>query len=161
MCNFATVVKRIIPFAVAFGLGVFVFSLFPQMVIEPPNVHVSTPSGSGIGGSGHAIGHAANSLENGAAPPVVARTERFLITSKPKPLYTDAARMNGVEGTIRLKVTLLASGNIGGITPISELPDGLTEQAVAAARNIKFQPKRVNGVPQSVIVTIEYNFDLY
>jgi TonB family protein len=160
MCSFIALVKRVIPFAVAFGVGVFVSSLPPQTVIEP-KIAVSLPSHRAIpsGSASSGIDHGGSTIEKGAE--LVAKTERFLITSKPKALYTEAGRTNGVEGTVRLKVTLLASGNIGAITPISQLPDGLTEQAVAAARNIKFQPKRVNGVPQSVIVTIEYNFDLY
>jgi TonB family protein len=161
MCNFAAVVKRVIPFVVAFGVGVFVFSLFPQTAIEP-KIAVSLPSHRAIpsGSASSGIDHGGSTLEKGAAS-AVARTENFRITSKPQARYTDEARTNDVEGTVRLKVVLLASGKLGNIWAISKLPHGLTEQAIAAARNIRFQPKRVNGVPQSVIVTIDYNFNLY
>ena len=66
-----------------------------------------------------------------------------------------------VNGTVQLKVTFLYSGEIGDIVPIKELPEGLTEQAINAAKGIRFQPKRVNGVPQSVTKIIEYSFSIY
>jgi len=56
---------------------------------------------------------------------------------------------------------LLAGGTIGGITPVTELPDGLTERAIAAAKQIRFEPKKVDGRPVSVIVTREYTFTIY
>jgi TonB family protein len=83
------------------------------------------------------------------------------ILAKPRASYTDEARAQNVQGTVRLKVTLLASGGIGGITPLTRLPYGLTEQAIAAARQIRFDPKKVNGQPQSVSMTFEYNFSIY
>jgi TonB family C-terminal domain len=118
-------------------------------------------NGSGLGsGNGDGIGGGSGA---GGAPPAIkaAVTENFRITSKPQARYTDAGRTNSVQGTVRLKVTLLASGAVGSITPVTRLPHGMTEQAIAAARLIKFTPKKVNGQAQSVIVTVEYNFNLY
>ena len=66
-----------------------------------------------------------------------------------------------MQGTVRLKVTLLASGQVGSITAVTRLPHGMTEQAIAAAKQIRFEPKKVNGVPISTIQTIEYTFSLY
>jgi TonB family protein len=88
-------------------------------------------------------------------------TENYKVLSKPKAIYTHEARENGIEGTVRLKVTLLASGEIGPVTPVSRLPFGLTEQAIEAARKIRFEPRRVDGVPQSVVVTVDYGFNIY
>jgi TonB family protein len=76
-------------------------------------------------------------------------------------VYTDEARENNVQGAVRLKITLLASGQVGNITPVTELPDGLTEQAIAAAKRIRFEPKTVNGVPVSVVINREYTFTIY
>jgi|GEM_PF-5866205 len=61
-------------------------------------------------------------------------------------------------GIVRLKVELLANGKVGTVTPLSTLPFGLTDQAVAAARQIKFEPKRENGVPQNSTVVFEYTY---
>ena len=68
---------------------------------------------------------------------------------------------NKVEGVVRLRVTFLASGEIGEITVVSGLPNGLTEEAVKAARSIRFEPAKKNGVPYSVTKTVEYTFTLY
>jgi TonB family protein len=121
-------------------------------------------SGSG-GGNGDGNGDGSGSGGNGrTAPPppsATAVTQPLKILYKPKGTYTDEARTNNVQGTVRLKITLLASGAIGSITPVTRLPHGLTEQAIAAARQIKFEPAKVNGVPVSKIVTFDYGFNIY
>lgn len=124
---------------------------------------IGSGTGSGMGGgSGTGIGDGTGGGGSGSAPPPIrAVTENYKILSRPKATYTDAARTNNVQGAVRLKVTLLASGQVGSITPVTRLPHGLTEQAIAAARQIRFEPKKVNGVPQSVIVTLEYTFNIY
>ncbi len=90
-----------------------------------------------------------------------ATTEALRIVAKPQARYTDAGRTNTVQGSVRLKVTLLVNGSVGTITPVTVLPHGLTEQAVFAARRIAFLPKTVNGVPVTTVVTIEYSFSIY
>src|SRR4029079_8167763 len=59
---------------------------------------------------------------------------------------------------VTLKVTFLATGRIGDVTSITKLPYGLTEQAVGAARLIKFEPRKINGVPASTVSIVLYNF---
>ena len=118
-------------------------------------------SGSG-GGNGDGNGDGDGSGGRGGPPPVVAKvTTPYKITFQPKATYTDAARSNNVQGAVRLKITLLASGQVGSIVPVTRLPDGLTEKAIAAARQIRFEPKMVNGQPVSVVVTREYTFTIY
>jgi len=41
------------------------------------------------------------------------------------------------------------------------LPYGLTERAIAAARQIKFTPATKDGRPVSMYIQLEYNFNLY
>jgi protein TonB len=128
-------------------------------------------SGSGSGrGTGTGSGTGAGTQGVAAAPPPpppvkkpepVGVTEPIKILAKPKALYTDAARQNQVTGTVRVRVTFSANGQIAGVTPVNGLPYGLTEQAIAAARNIKFEPPKRNGVPYPVTKTFEYNFTLY
>jgi protein TonB len=94
-------------------------------------------------------------------PAPVGVTEGVKILSRPQPKYTDAARQNQVQGTVTVKVTFNANGSIGSIAPVSGLPYGLTEQAIAAARSIKFEPAKRNGVPYSVAKTVAYTFTIY
>jgi TonB family protein len=121
-------------------------------------------SGSGSGnGSGNGDGDGAGGGRGTPPPPPAATavTQPIKIIFKPKATYTDEARTNNVQGSVRLKITLLASGQVGSITPVTRLPHGLTEQAIAAARQIKFEPAKVNGVAVSKIVTFDYGFNIY
>jgi TonB family protein len=91
----------------------------------------------------------------------------YRIISQPKAVYTDEARTKGVEGAVILKITLLANGEIGTITDVTKKNRnnlkryGLVDQAIQAARQIKFTPKMVNGKPVSVVVTQKYDFSIY
>jgi protein TonB len=121
-------------------------------------------SGSGGGlGSGNGNGRGNGDDGDGGPPPPkkAGITQNLAITGKPRPGYTDAARTANVQGTVILRVTFLASGQVGSISPVKGLPNGLTEQAIAAARRISFTPKTVDGVPPSVTKQIEYTFSIY
>jgi len=83
------------------------------------------------------------------------------IISKPRPGYTDSARQANTQGTVLLNVTFLASGQIGSVVPVKSLPNGLTEQAMAAARRISFEPAKENGIPVTVSKIIDYPFSIY
>jgi TonB family protein len=80
------------------------------------------------------------------------------ITYKAEPTYTEKARKNGVSGRVVLKVVLKSSGAIGDITVVKDLPDGLTEQCIRVARQIKFQPAIKDGRAVSQYLKAEYNF---
>lgn len=88
-------------------------------------------------------------------------TANVKITSKPRPAFTELARLKETQGTVTLRVTFLANGEIGKIRLIDGLPDGLSEQTIAAARKIKFEPARKDGVSYTVTRKVEYNFTLY
>lgn len=90
-----------------------------------------------------------------------ANVTNYQIKSKPFAPYTDRARAAGTQGSVRLKVILGKDGKVGPILIIRALPNGLTESAVSAARGIQFDPKIVDGKPVSVIVTLEYGFNIY
>jgi hypothetical protein len=89
------------------------------------------------------------------------KTRELRITSSPKPGYSDLARSYSITGTVRLRVTFLADGKIGNITPITRLPMGLTNQAINAAKGITFEPKIFDGIPQTVTKVIAYSFTIY
>lgn len=124
-----------------------------------------TGSGSGSGsGGGNGDGNGDGDGSGGNRPPPAppARvTSPMKILAKPKATYTDAARTNNVQGSVLVKVTLLASGQIGSVTVVRGLPHGLSDRAIAAARQIRFEPKKVNGIPVTTIVTFDYGFNIY
>jgi TonB family protein len=120
--------------------------------------------GSGIGdgiGGGRGTGVDNDGDNEPPKPKDVGPPTPLKIISKPRPNYTDAARTNNVQGVVRLRVTFLANGSIGSISPVSGLGYGLTEAAIAAARSIRFEPAKKGGVPQTVTRVVEFNFALY
>ena len=121
-------------------------------------------SGSGAGGgNGDGYGDGTGTGRIGSPPPgpPVGVTSAFKILAKPRATYTDEARTNNVQGSVLVKVTLLASGQVGNVTVVRGLPNGLSERAIAAAKQIRFEPKKINGVPVSVTQTFEYTFSIY
>lgn len=88
-------------------------------------------------------------------------TQKARVFSKPQPTYTDAARASQTMGTVVLRCVFSASGEVINIRVVSGLPDGLTERAIGAARQIKFIPPVKDGRFVSMWIQLEYNFNLY
>ena len=87
--------------------------------------------------------------------------QRARVLFKPEPTYTEDARKNQVTGTVMLRVVFASNGDVVQIRAVRTLPYGLTERAIAAARQIKFVPAVKGGHPVSVFMQLEYNFNLY
>jgi TonB family protein len=87
--------------------------------------------------------------------------QRAHLLFKPEPQYTEEARTNQITGTVVLRVVFSSSGEVVQIRAVRTLPFGLTERAIAAARQIKFEPARKGGQPVPVFMQLEYNFNLY
>ncbi len=83
------------------------------------------------------------------------------VARKPKPKYTKDARKNRIKGTVILRCVFAANGKVTNIQVVSGLPDGLTENAIKAAQEIKFKPAVKDGKPVSMWMQLEYNFNLY
>ena len=81
--------------------------------------------------------------------------------AKPEPQYTEAARREGVTGVIVLRAVFAGDGTVRHILVLQGLPNGLTAQALKAARRIKFVPATIEGRPVSMFIQLEYNFNLY
>ncbi len=110
--------------------------------------------GGGPGGGGGGTDY--NKIFNGKDV-----TSKARILSKPEPTYTEDARKNQITGTVVLKAVFSSSGQVTSIRTINGLPYGLTERAIAAARNIKFVPATKDGRQVSMWFQLEYSFNLY
>ena len=84
-----------------------------------------------------------------------------MIVSKPFASYTDAARSNGEQGIIRMRITFSKEGRISKLALVQTLKEGLQRQAVFAAIRIKFIPQEKNNEPLTVTKLIEYSFNIY
>ncbi len=118
--------------------------------------------GPGIGNDkSGANGDPRNTIEVEPPKSLKAITTALKIIDKPRAIYTNEARKNQIAGTVTLRVTFLASGQVGNILVVSGLADGLTEQAIVAAKGIKFEPAKSNGVSQTITRQVQYTFTLY
>ncbi|HEX3230536.1 MAG TPA: energy transducer TonB, partial [Pyrinomonadaceae bacterium] len=88
-------------------------------------------------------------------------TTRARVLSKPEPQYTEEARRSQISGTVILNVVFSRTGQVTNIQAVRPLCCGLTEKAIAAARQIRFVPATREGNPVSVRMQLEYNFNLY
>lgn len=88
-------------------------------------------------------------------------TVKVRVTSKPEPLYTEAARRAGATGTVVLQCVFGADGEVRKIFVQRSLGFGLTSQAVGAAKQIKFTPAQKDGSAVPMYIHLEYNFNLY
>jgi len=87
--------------------------------------------------------------------------EPLRVIAKVKARYTDAARQANIQGTVTLRVVFLSNGGFGSISVIKELPYGLTEQAIAAAKKIIFFPDKINGVARTISKPVTFTFNIY
>lgn len=118
--------------------------------------------GAGIrsgSGNGKGYGSGVGSGTSGATPPKL--TAPLKILFKQKAQYTDFARFYNIQGSVTVRVTFLATGQIGSITTIKKLPFGLTENAIHAAKQMRFEPETVNGVARNTTRPVVFTFNIY
>jgi TonB family protein len=117
-----------------------------------PGVGIGRGDGSQFG-VGIGSGHAGNSIPT-------------LVDTKPVPLkrqmprYTELARAHGVQGSVLMRVLVGEDGNVKLVRVIRGLPDGLTEEAISAARQTTFKPAMKDGKPVPFWVGLEMNFNI-
>lgn len=88
-------------------------------------------------------------------------TTRIRVISKPEPQYTEQARMSQTTGTVVLRCIFSKSGAVEQISVVKDLPNGLTDRSIEAARQIRFIPGMKDGHFVSTWMQLEYNFNLY
>jgi TonB family protein len=91
------------------------------------------------------------------ASPTVRAVE---ILDKPKPAYTAEARQRKIEGTVLLDVIFSATGEVHVLRVIRGLGYGLDENAMEAARLIRYTPAKQAGAPVDQRVTLHVVFEI-
>lgn len=74
------------------------------------------------------------------------------------PQYTEAARRARVSGPVVLELTIDRQGEVTDVKVLKEQPLGLTDAAVRAAEQWRFEPSTADGEPVSVkyVLTVRY-----
>src|SRR6185369_16879763 len=87
-------------------------------------------------------------------------TVRPQILGRPTPGYTDEARRNQIEGSVKVSVLLKADGIVSEVRVTRGLGYGLDEKAIEAARQLRFVPGQKDGHAVSVRLFVEFKFSL-
>ena len=85
-------------------------------------------------------------------------SRRATFSSRSIPSLTDEAIANAVRGQVVLSAVLCRSGRVTDIQVIEGLPFGVTERAIAAARQTKFTPAEKDGQAVSVMTRFVFKF---
>jgi protein TonB len=80
--------------------------------------------------------------------------------SVPQPAGTEAARAAGVEGKVRVQLTVDETGHVVDVKLLQGLGYGLDEAALAAARQAEFEPAVRCGKPTRATFNISMRFTL-
>src|SRR5215212_1383299 len=88
----------------------------------------------------------------------VSPQRQLKIVRRVDPFYPEEARKARTTGAVKLDVLIDTDGNVADVTVLQGVPDGLTEAAVTAARQWKFEPVVMEGhaVPVLFQLTIAF-----
>jgi protein TonB len=132
------------------------FKVNQSLSVPTPSDTDSLASGGQIVGGGGGQDINGNKIFTGREV-----SQKVRVVSKPEPTYTESARKYSVAGTVVLRAVFSGDGQITNIRILRRLPHGLTDQALDAARKIRFLPAQKDGQPVSMTIQLEYNFNLY
>jgi TonB family protein len=76
------------------------------------------------------------------------------------PEYPEQVRSQGVQGDVVLRAVVSLKGTVLSLTSVSSPDPQLTEAAVKAVRQWRYQPSLLNGEPIETATTITVNFQL-
>lgn len=77
-----------------------------------------------------------------------------------RPIYTEVARHAKLQGAVVLELVIDEHGEVADVAVLRGLRLGLTESAVAAASQWRFEPSLYGGRPVSVIYRLTVTFSL-
>jgi protein TonB len=82
-----------------------------------------------------------------------------LLIKKVPPVYPPEAKAAGVQGKVRLRVTIAKDGTVQDVEVIDGVPM-LSPVAVEAVKQWAYKPTLFNGQPVEVITQVDVNFTL-
>jgi len=139
---------------------------------DGPGINSGVGSGNkgGVGpGEGPGFGPGKNGGKNGGEYSPGGRTDYDVVTAVdtkpialnlPRPNYTEEARKNKIQGTVRARVLVSSDGSVKQVTIVRGLPDGLNEEAIRAAFQMRFKPATRGGRAVAFWTLLEVDFNI-
>jgi periplasmic protein TonB len=130
---------------------------------------IALPAGNGVSGgprpatapkAATPAKKAAPLAASGALDPCEEPAAKPKPKSVPQPLGTEAARAAGIEGKVRVQLTVDETGHVVDVKLLQGLGYGLDEAALAAARRAEFEPAVRCGKPTRATFNISMRFTL-
>jgi TonB family protein len=116
--------------------------------------------GNGSGGAQGARGTVAADGSSNAAANRGGGTTGVEILEKTNPAYSNEGRTLRIEGDVVLEVVFLASGQVQVVRVVSGLGHGLDDEAIQAAKQIRFRPAKREGQPVDFTAHVRIAFRL-
>jgi TonB family protein len=70
--------------------------------------------------------------------------------------YPEAAKKNGVEGTVKASLTLGEDGKVRDIVIVQDLPHGVGEAVKVGLQKLYFKPAAAMGKPAAIKASVDY-----
>ena len=87
--------------------------------------------------------------------------EPAAVVSRTDPVYPEAARRAGIEGTVELEVSIDAAGRVTDVEVVRGLPLGVSESAAESVRRWTWRPARGASGPVASRKTVRIRFVLH
>ncbi len=132
-------------------------AVFSGRAVQPLELATSADVVRYVAGHPGAIGYvAAGTALDGVKPLSVVVPPR--VAQRVEPEYPPMARSSRAAGDVVLSVEVDASGNVGRVNVVKELPLGMTRAAVQAVQRWRFEPAMLNGKPMAREIEISVHF---
>ena len=122
---------------------------------------VGSGSGQGVGeGAGGGLGTGTGGGTGGGVYQPGAGIDPPTLIKEVRPIYTDDARRQRIDGDVVLEIVVRSDGSVGNIRVRRSLGGGLDQRAIDAVRQWRFTPARRQGAPVDVAVEVAVEFKL-
>jgi TonB family protein len=148
----------------------------PDGVVGPPsdgpgsNGGIGTGTTGGVGpgdgpglGPGRDGGFGGDTYTPGGGRRVAPSTQvdsMPVAMNEPRPNYTEEARAHKVQGVVRARILIGSDGFVKQMRITRGLPDGLDEEAIRAATQMRFRPAMKGGTAVAFWMTLDVEFNL-
>ncbi len=128
------------------------------LAVAPAAAGASTQGPTAVRSSVPAVKHAVTHAASPALEPCDEPPAKPKPINVPQPAYTERAREAGIEGKVRVELTVDEQGRVVGVRVVQGLGYGLDESALAAAQGATFEPALRCGKPTRATFVIGMRF---